>query len=71
MTEADYWVSLAFHVCREIEGMEDRALRSLWCDGFIPEQHLLDDPTPRVTGARGLARARGSKIVGSQSVSRP
>jgi hypothetical protein len=30
--------------------MEDRALRSLWCDGFIPEQYLLDDPTPRVTG---------------------
>ena len=37
-------------MCRELEGMEDRALRSLWCDGFIPEQYLLDDPTPRVTG---------------------
>ena len=30
--------------------MEDRALRSLWCDGFIPEQFLLEDPTPRITG---------------------
>jgi hypothetical protein len=31
--------------------MEDRAIRSLWCDGFIPRQYLLDDPTPRVTGS--------------------
>jgi hypothetical protein len=30
--------------------MEDKALRSLWCDGFIPEQYLLDAPTPRITG---------------------
>jgi hypothetical protein len=30
--------------------MPDRHLRSLWCDGFIPEQYLLDDATPRITG---------------------
>jgi hypothetical protein len=50
VTEADYWVKLELRVCRELEGMEDRAVRSLWCDGSIPEQYLLDDPTPRVTG---------------------
>jgi hypothetical protein len=50
MTEADYWPRLEFRVCRELAGMEDKALRFLWCDGFIPEQYLLDDPTPRITG---------------------
>jgi hypothetical protein len=30
--------------------MEDKALRSLWCDGFIPEVYWLDEPTPQITG---------------------
>jgi hypothetical protein len=34
--------------------MEDRALRFLWCDGLVPEQYLLDDPTPRITGRAWL-----------------
>ena len=42
MTEADYWLRLEFRVCRELAGMEDKALRSLWCDGFIPEVYWLD-----------------------------
>ena len=50
VTEADYWPRLEFRVCRELAGMEESALRFLWCDGFIPEQYLLDDPTPRITG---------------------
>ena len=39
--------------------MEERALRCLWCDGFIPEQYLLDDPTPRITGRAWICN--GSK----------
>jgi hypothetical protein len=50
VTEADYWLRLEYRVCRELAGMEDKALRFLWCDGFIPEQYLLDEPTPRITG---------------------
>ncbi len=50
MDEADYWVNLEYRVCREFAGMSENHLRYLWCDGFIPEQYLLDDPTPRITG---------------------
>jgi hypothetical protein len=30
--------------------MADGHLRYLWCDGFIPEWYLLNDPRPRITG---------------------
>jgi hypothetical protein len=48
--EADYWASLEYRICREFAGMSQRHLQYLWCDGLIPEQYLLDDPTPRITG---------------------
>jgi hypothetical protein len=50
VTETDYWEHLEYRVCREFEGMEDRALRFFWCDGFIPQEYLVDDPSPRITG---------------------
>jgi hypothetical protein len=48
--EGHYWVSLEYRVCREFAGMPENQLRYLWCDGFIPEQYVLDDLTPRITG---------------------
>jgi hypothetical protein len=50
VTERDYWQRLEFRLCRELEGMEENSLRFLWCDGFIPQQYLVDDPDPRITG---------------------
>jgi hypothetical protein len=50
LVEADYWVRLAFRICREFAGMSDRHLQYLWCDGITPEEYLLDDPAPRITG---------------------
>lgn|SRR5262249_24539150 len=50
MNEADYWINLEYRVCSEFEGMPENYLRYLWCDGFIAEQYLLDDPIPRITG---------------------
>ena len=50
MDEAEFWPSLEFRLCREFAGMRERDLRSLWCDGFIPEQYFMDDPVPRITG---------------------
>ena len=50
MGEADYWGSLEYRLCREFAGMPERRLQYLWCDGFIPDQYLLDDPHPRITG---------------------
>jgi hypothetical protein len=50
MTEADYWVRLEYRVTDEFAGMAENHLRHLWCDGFIPHQFFLDDPTPRISG---------------------
>ena len=50
MTEADYWKELEFRITRELARLEDRARRFLWCDGFIPEEYLLEDPAPRIRG---------------------
>jgi hypothetical protein len=48
--ECDYWVSLEYRVCREFVGMKYKVLRHLWCDGFIPDQYLLEDSEARITG---------------------
>ena len=50
MTEYEFWLSLEFRICREFEGMVDKALRGLWCDGFVPELFHLKDPVPRIEG---------------------
>jgi hypothetical protein len=56
MTEPDFWPHLEFRLCREFAGLPDNHLRFLWCDGFIPEQYLLDDPSPRITGLAWICR---------------
>ena len=50
MDEADYWARLEYRVSREFAGMAERRLRSLWCEGFIPQQYLFSEPTPRIVG---------------------
>jgi hypothetical protein len=50
MDEGEYWKHLEYRVCREFEGMRDNRLRFLWCDGFIPEEYLLDGAKPYITG---------------------
>jgi hypothetical protein len=50
MDEADYWARLEYRVSREFAAMAERRLRSLWCDGFIPQQYLISEPAPRVVG---------------------
>jgi hypothetical protein len=58
MVEAGYWATLEYRVCRELAGMPDRQLQSLWCDGFIPDQYLLDDNKPRVIGRAWICKGR-------------
>jgi hypothetical protein len=48
--EKDFWVALEYRLCREFEGFEDRALRSLGCDGLIPEEYDLQGSEPRIRG---------------------
>ncbi len=50
MDEAYYWGALEFRICREFAGMPERHMQYLWCDGLVPEQFLLDGPTPRIIG---------------------
>lgn len=40
MDEAQFWVSLEYRVCREMEGLEDCRRLGLWCDGFSPYDWL-------------------------------
>ncbi len=40
MTEQDFWVDLEYRVTTALALMNDKSLRSLWCDGFIPESYL-------------------------------
>jgi hypothetical protein len=38
--------------------MPDRALRSYWCDGFIPESYELTATTPRISGRAWICKGR-------------
>lgn len=58
MSEADYWVSLEYRVCRELAGMPENHLRCLWCDGFVPALYLLDGSMPRITGRAWICNGR-------------
>jgi hypothetical protein len=58
VSEADYWVSLEFRLCREFAGMRDGRLRFLWCDGLIPGRWFLDDASPRITGHTWICSGR-------------
>jgi hypothetical protein len=50
MAESDFWTHLEFRLSREFAGLPDNHLRFLSCDGFIPEEYLLDHPSPRIIG---------------------
>jgi len=55
MDEKKFWLDLEWRVCRELAGMRDNRLRSLWCDGFSPESYLLNGVNPRITGKVWMA----------------
>lgn len=50
MTETEFWARLEYRVCREFAGQSDRALRHVWCDGFLPREYHLEGPHPRIAG---------------------
>jgi len=57
LNEHNYWEHLEHRVCREFEGMEDRTLRFFSCDGFIPQEYLVNDRSPRITGLAWIGSA--------------
>ncbi|MBE1533522.1 hypothetical protein [Actinomadura algeriensis] len=61
MVEADYWPALEYRVCRELQGFADDRLRSLWCDGFLPDEVDLRAPEPRIRGRAWIGDDNGSQ----------
>ena len=58
MSEAKYWLHLEFAISGEFKGLPEKRLRGLWCDGIIPDQYLLNDETPRITGQAWIQNGR-------------
>lgn len=50
MKESDFWSQLEYRVCHELDGLDECRERGLWCDGFIPEKYVLDEPSPHISG---------------------
>ena len=50
MTEQDFWGWLERRVSAEFAGFDDRRLRFLWCDGFIPEDYALATEPATIAG---------------------
>ncbi len=50
MQECDYWPALEFRLCGELQGMPEKWQRRYWCDGFEPDEYLIDEDSPRISG---------------------
>jgi hypothetical protein len=48
--EREFWVCLEFRLCGEFKGLPDRRYQYFWCDGFLPNDYILESPLPRITG---------------------
>ncbi len=55
MTERDYFGHLEMRVSRELAGLRQRELRSLWCDGFIADAFEVVGERCRVSGKVWMA----------------
>jgi hypothetical protein len=60
-SEDDYWVRLEYRVCREINGFADARVRTLWCDGFIPEEADFQGARPCIRGRAWIGDDKGSQ----------
>lgn len=52
--ESDYWGRLEYRVCHELAGLSHIVGRLYWCDGFVPDQYILDGPSPCILGRAWL-----------------
>jgi hypothetical protein len=48
--EAEFWSALEYRITTELWGFEDQLLRSLWCDGLVPEEYDLRTDRPCIRG---------------------
>ncbi len=74
--ESGFWDRLEYRVCDELACMEDKRFRSLWCDGFIPEEYDLGEhPVIRGRvwigiGPRSQEKWRFALLIGAPAHSR-
>ena len=50
MTESDFWLALEFRIGGEFAGLPQRRLQYFWCDGFQPDEYVLNGAEPRIIG---------------------
>ena len=51
VTDREYFIALEYRVCRELAGMRDKQLRTVWCDGLLPDPQIeISRRHRRVTG---------------------
>lgn len=50
MDEATFWKKLEYRICGEFVGLPEQRHRYFWCDGFIPYDYYLEEPTPQIAG---------------------
>jgi hypothetical protein len=55
VTESEFFDHLEMRVSRELEGMRQKELRALGCDGFIPEEFNVVARRCRISGRVWLA----------------
>ena len=48
--EDEFWVRLEYRVSAELAGIDDDAMRFLWCDGFRPEEYRTNANPPSIRG---------------------
>jgi hypothetical protein len=58
MDEATFWLWLEGRLCHEFAGLPERRHHYLWCDGFLPDDYILEDPNPRITGRCWICNGR-------------
>jgi hypothetical protein len=61
VTESEYFGRLEMRICRELQGMREKELREIWCDGFIPEEFSAIGNRSRITGRVWTAFGRKSQ----------
>jgi hypothetical protein len=50
MNEAEFWDTLEYRICDELAQFKEKETRSLWCDGFVPQNYALDTDEPHISG---------------------
>ena len=55
MREDEFWPALEYRVSRELASLPNDELRYLWCDGFLPEDRLLEGGASSIRGRVWIA----------------